>query len=115
MFTGVTTPAGLLAAGPDHRPDLIADDVAGLNRPHPAVTDDGGAWRCGRWRAAGEDGVLTLTSTGPAPGEDDGLDGLRALCVAHWAARPDEGSPATVRADSPEGTTALRRWGLSSD
>ena len=37
VLTGVTDPATLLAAGPEHRPDLLSADAAGLLTPHPAV------------------------------------------------------------------------------
>jgi glycerol-1-phosphatase len=48
------------------------------------------------------------------PGADDGLDGLRALCVAHWARHPDRGSAAGVVATGPRAREALVRWGLAA-
>src|SRR5687768_10809373 len=85
VLSGVTAPAALLVAGPEQRPDLLADDAAGLLRTHPPVIPDGPAWRCGEWtvRAAEAEDVLVLDGGG-ADDDGDGLDGLRALCVAHW-------------------------------
>jgi HAD superfamily hydrolase (TIGR01450 family) len=116
VFTGVTDPAGLLAAGPVHRPDLLAHDCTGLLVPHPAVTAAGGAWRCGAWLARPAEGgeALVLTAAGAA-GEDgsDGLDGLRALCVAHWSRHPGDGAAATVLAGDERAADVLAGWGLA--
>ena len=131
VLSGVTDPAELLAAGPIHRPDLIAPDASGLLRPHPAVTSDGRTWRCGRWsvRAAEGGGVLELAGrAGDAPPDDrghqenadpdqaggDGLDALRALCVAQWTSHPESGAPPRVVATGPEAADLLRRWELAS-
>ena len=98
VFTGVTTPALLLAAGPEHRPDLISADTSGLLLAHPPVTGSGTTWRCGAWavRTGEAAGVLVLGREAPDDSDSDGLDGLRALCVAAWATAPDR--PAAVRA-----------------
>jgi hypothetical protein len=142
VLTGVTEPEALLAAAPVHRPDLLAQDAAGLLVPHPAVVADGPAFRCGSWsvRAAEADGVLVLCADGSAgndsakssaghdadgaegsAGHDsdaaaggDGLDGLRALCVAHWVRHPNDGAPARVLPDGDQAAAALRRWSLST-
>jgi glycerol-1-phosphatase len=113
VFSGVTDPALLLAAGPQHRPDLIAADAAGLLRPHPPVTTDGESWRCGNWsvRAAEAQDVLVL-DTGGMDDQSDGLDGLRALCAAHWSRHSDGGTPVRVVAAGPRAEEALGRWGL---
>jgi glycerol 3-phosphatase-2 len=113
VFSGVTTPADLLAAGPDHRPDLLAPDAAGMLGPHPQVTAVEGAWRCAGWEADVRGDELTLRSLGADREEDDGLDGLRALAVAHWSAHPDGAHPATVRAGDDEAAAALAGWGLA--
>jgi glycerol-1-phosphatase len=120
VFSGVTDPAVLIAAGPQHRPDLLADDAGGLLRPHPAVTTDGASWRCGNWtvRAAEGEGVLVLdggrdTADGDTA-DGDGLDGLRALCVAHWSRHPQQGAPVRVVAADPRAGDALSRWGLAA-
>jgi glycerol 3-phosphatase-2 len=115
VLSGVATPADLLAAGPVHRPDLLAPDAAGLLTAHPPVTQVGAAWRCRGWAAEAVDGVLTLQADGSDAGETDGLDGLRALAVAHWAEHPDEGAPAVVRGGDAAATEALRGWGLAGD
>ncbi|MFI7275232.1 HAD hydrolase-like protein [Streptomyces sp. NPDC049879] len=78
VLTGVTTPAVLLAARPDHRPTYVAADLRGLLVPHPEVVRDGDGWRCGGVRALVRDGRLAVE------GEGDALDGLRALCAAAW-------------------------------
>jgi glycerol-1-phosphatase len=80
---------------------------------HPEVTPVEGAWRCGGWQADATAEVLTLRSTGPDREPGDGLDGLRALAVAHWARHPEEGRPALVRAGDEASTTVLAGWGLT--
>ncbi|MBM7804552.1 HAD superfamily hydrolase (TIGR01450 family) [Geodermatophilus bullaregiensis] len=119
VLSGVCDPATLLAAGPLHRPDLLAADAAGLLVPHPPVVPDGAGWRCGRWLATADGtGPLELSvvgdgvSGGGAPGDGDGLDGLRALCLASWTRAPG-GAPAQVRARDEEARTALAGWGLA--
>jgi hypothetical protein len=120
VLTGITDPALLLAAGPQQRPDLLAEDASGLLRPHPPVTSDGAVWRCGSWavRPAEGENVLVLERTDPQregdgpDGNDDGLDGLRALCVAHWSRHPDGGPPARILAADDRAAEALGRWGL---
>ena len=121
VLSGVTDPAALLAAAPVRRPDLLAPDAAGLLVAHPGVTAAGGTWSCGRWAArhTGEGDALELVS-GPAAGTtetsadgSDGLDGLRALCVAHWAEHPDDGAPAHVRAGDEAAAALLAVWGLA--
>jgi hypothetical protein len=115
VLSGVATPAELLSAGPDHRPDLLAPDAAGMLLPHPEVTAVEGAWRCGGWQADATGEELTLRSSGPRSEPTDGLDGLRALAVAHWARHPAGGSPAVVRAGDDDAAAALAGWGLAAD
>jgi HAD superfamily hydrolase (TIGR01450 family) len=114
VFTGVTDAAGVLAAPPQHRPDLLAADAAGLLVPHPPVTDGAGGRRCGSWtvRSAEADGTWLLAAE--APDDGDGLDGLRALCVAHWDEHPDEDVRARVVPADPAAAASLDRWGLGS-
>lgn len=114
VFTGVTAPVELLAAGPDGRPDLLAHDCDGLLVPHPAVTYDNGSWRCGAWSVGPAEGGdrLVLTDAGTAATDTDGLDGLRALCVAHWTRHPRAGAPATVVAGDDRAAEVLTGWGL---
>jgi hypothetical protein len=117
VLSGITDPGTLLAARPDHRPDLLSTDVTGLLIPHPAVVTDGQSRRCGRWTAtpAEADDVLILEADGPEGHDGDGLDGLRALCVAHWARHPVDGVPARVVAHGERATAVLQRWGLVPD
>jgi len=114
VLSGVTTPADLLAAGPEARPDLLAEDVGGLDHAHPEVRPEGEGWRCGAWTAtATDDGLQLARSADTTDGDDDGLDGLRALCVAHWAAHPGEGVTAQVTSADDAAGQALGRWGLA--
>jgi hypothetical protein len=113
VLTGVTDPAGLLAAPPDRRPDLLAPDVAGLLVPHPPVEPAEGGWRCGAWAAHHDDDGLVLRSL-PSTDADDGLDGLRALAVAHWSRHTGEGRPPAVRAGDTEAGKSLERWGIGA-
>jgi HAD superfamily hydrolase (TIGR01450 family) len=114
VFTGVATPADLLAAGPDHRPDLLAPDAAGVLVAHPAVTAVEGAWRCAGWQAEAAGEHLTLRALGEERSDGDGLDGLRALAVAHWSRHPDSGAAVTATAGDDDAAAALARWGLSA-
>src|SRR3712207_6078890 len=77
VFTGVTDPAVLLVAPPQHRPDLIAADAGGILTPHPAVSRDGGIRSCGGWTARPAEAAGTYLLAAGAP--DDGEIG-RASC-----------------------------------
>ena len=114
VFTGVTDPAALLAARPDHRPDLIAPDAAGLLSAHPAVTAADRSWRCGAWTVGGGEarGVLVLRHEGAERADGDGLDGLRALCVAAWTGSPDGVSEVHVLGEGDQAAAAVERWRL---
>jgi HAD superfamily hydrolase (TIGR01450 family) len=123
VLSGVTTPADLLAAPPHARPDLLAHDVGGLGHAHPPVEQTAEGWRCGAWTATADGDGLRLSSSGvdqdsaPTDAPADDLDGLRALCTAHWAAHPDDAAPATVSAADDSSSAddvaqALARWGL---
>jgi glycerol 3-phosphatase-2 len=116
VLTGVTDPAGLLAAPPQHRPDLLSADAAGLLVPHPPVRRADGGWRCRTWTARPAEGERTwiLAADPTAPDDGDGLDGLRALCVAHWDRNPDEGVPARIAAADPAAAAVLAAWGLAA-
>ncbi|MFD5427086.1 HAD-IIA family hydrolase [Streptomyces sp. NPDC127084] len=78
VLTGVTDPARLLAARPEHRPTYVDADLRGLLPGQPEVGDDAGAFGCRGWRASVRGGALELE------GEGEALDGLRALCAAAW-------------------------------
>jgi glycerol-1-phosphatase len=80
VLTGVTSPAEAVLAPPAQRPTYLAQDLAGLNQPHPEVARQDGAFGCGGWTARADGQRLELTGGG------DRIDGLRALCAAAWAA-----------------------------
>lgn len=115
VLSGVTDAATLLAAGAEHRPDLLAADASGLLHPHPPVTAEGPAWRCGGWTVRQGEAGDALELRGPDPvggaGPED-LDGLRALCVAHWAAHPGDGVPARVLAHGAAAAARVQAWHL---
>jgi glycerol 3-phosphatase-2 len=123
VLSGVTDPGTLLGAPPEHRPDLLSADAAGLLVAHPAVVSDGTGWRCGVWsvRSAEADDVLVLAGDDPHAGDGDGdadagdgLDGLRALCAAHWAGHPHDAATVRVVAADDRAADALERWHLAT-
>ncbi|URN17844.1 MULTISPECIES: HAD-IIA family hydrolase [Streptomyces] len=80
VLTGVTTPAVLLAARPEHRPTYVDADLRGLLTGQPEVTGTAAdGFRCGGWTAKADGGALALG------GDGEPLDGLRALCAAAWS------------------------------
>ncbi len=103
VLTGVTRPAELLLAPPEHRPSYVAADLAGLNESHPEIVRDGGGFSCGGWTAATGSGEAWLGLSGTG----DWIDGLRALCAAAWAAGPPPGSPEEQRRAAEVVLTAL--------
>jgi hypothetical protein len=114
VLTGVTDPATLLAAVPQHRPDLLAADAGGLLVAHPPVSPTDGGWRCGGWSVHASGGRLRLTGGDAHDSADDDLDGLRALCVAHWAGGPAGGDVPAVEGTDDRARAALDRWRLGS-
>jgi glycerol-1-phosphatase len=113
VLSGITDPGALLAAGPVHRPDLLAHDASGLLRSHPGVVPDGTAWRCGTWTARPGEGVDVLVlAAGGTEDPGDGLDGLRALCAAHWSRHPGSAAPVRVVPADPRAADRLGAWGL---
>jgi hypothetical protein len=79
VLTGVSSPADAILAPPGQRPTYLAEDLAGLLEPHPAVTSQDGTHRCGGWAARLDGDRLELTGGG------ERMDGLRAACAAAWA------------------------------
>jgi glycerol-1-phosphatase len=79
VLTGVTSPAEAVLAPPSQRPTYLAEDLAGLLEPHPAVETRDGAFGCGDWTARRDQDRLELAGGG------ERIDGLRALCAAAWA------------------------------
>jgi HAD superfamily hydrolase (TIGR01450 family) len=97
VLTGVTSPAGAILAPPSQRPTYLAQDLAGLLEPHPEVTIEQGAYRCGGWTARVDAGRLALDGTG------ERIDGLRALCAAAWTEEgvtPESAAAAAQRLDT---------------
>ncbi len=92
VLTGVSGPVDLLVATEALRPTYLAENLrSGLLEPHPGVQPAGDGWRCGR---------VTVTVSGhqvSVAGHGDRVDALRALCVAWWAAGPEDADDATVR------------------
>jgi glycerol-1-phosphatase len=79
VLTGVTDAAGAVLAPPHQRPSFIADDLAGLVEPQPAVSTGDDGFGCGGWTARWNGGQLDLSGHGGR------IDGLRALCAAAWS------------------------------
>lgn len=93
VLSGVTTPADVVLAPPQHRPRYIAADLGGLNSPHPAPEFHGGIARCGGWWARAENGGgVELNGSG------DRSNALRALCTAVWSASPPADAAAVASA-----------------
>jgi len=84
VLTGVTGLTEAVLASPEQRPTYIAEDLAGLLEPHPAVTSDDGEFACAGWTARLNGNQLELTGSGQR------IDGLRALCAAAWSADPSQ-------------------------
>ena len=106
VLTGVTTPADLLAARPDHRPDYVARDLRGLlvARTRRRRRTDGGlpvrsvagvGGRAGGYRPSARRRVRRC-------GDAD-LQALRALCAASWAA---DGRPVPQLSDAGDDASA---------
>lgn len=100
VLTGAGTPADLLAAPADARPDHVGADLGALwQAPDALAPGPRPGWAV--------DGTAELTLTG----DGDPLDALRALCAHHWAAG---GGEARVVADGEGAAAALRDLGLAS-
>ncbi|QUH04335.1 HAD-IIA family hydrolase [Saccharopolyspora erythraea] len=102
VLTGVHTPADLLAAGPDKRPDHVAADLSALHRPgaESAIAEQP------EWKVRVDDTGLELASNS---GKDDPLGALRTMCAVRWR----QGSGAVVvRGADPHADSALRTLGL---
>ncbi len=84
VFTGVSRPADLPVAPPEHRPTYLALTLDALMEAYPDVILDDDAAACNGWTARwqdrhGQDASVTRDGAG-AP-----IDGLRALCAAAWS------------------------------
>jgi HAD superfamily hydrolase (TIGR01450 family) len=111
VLTGVTDPALLLKARPEHRPSYVSFDLAGLLEPHPRPTIDaaGTMASCRGWRARLDDGGTVLLSGDRTPEPTSSIDALRALCMLTWAS----GEPRTYRAEDPPSRAALAELHLA--
>jgi glycerol 3-phosphatase-2 len=107
VLTGVTNPAMLLAAAPEHRPDYLGHDLAALVQPHPAVRANDDQVSCGSAIVRSAGGGLSLA------GVTDELDGLRALAVAAWQAADAGRLIHGVRAADEKSNKALQTFELS--
>jgi HAD superfamily hydrolase (TIGR01450 family) len=104
VLTGVSRPADAVTAGQNQRPTYIAENLGALLEPYPAVAREGDGYTCAGWTASRDgQGTLTIDGTG------EGIDGLRALCAAAWAA-PE---PVT-RDQADQALAALRKAGLAT-
>ena len=62
--------------------------------------------------AEGGEALVLSAASGTTDDDSDGLDGLRALCVAHWTRHPDDGAPVTLVAGDDRAAGVLNAWGL---
>jgi HAD superfamily hydrolase (TIGR01450 family) len=84
VLTGVSTPAGVLAAPEHQRPTYLAADLAALADLAATRVDVDHDWN-----ARVVDGALELSAPEGAAADRDGqLAALRALCRAWWAGQP---------------------------
>ena len=100
VLTGATTPADLLAAAPEARPDYVGADLGALFLP----ADEVAVGHRPGWPVAADGDGLTLSGSG------DPMDALRALCAQHWSG---DGGAAKVAADGEGAVAALRALGLT--
>jgi HAD superfamily hydrolase (TIGR01450 family) len=85
VLTGVSTPAGVLAAPPEHRPTFIGADLTVLGGDLAAIAVAGGDTR--GWSARREGDALVLAADGDDTGDgtaEDRVAALRALCRVAW-------------------------------
>src|SRR5262249_25333133 len=111
--TGVTTPALLLEAGEQLRPDYIAADLGGLLVAHPEPIVDRAGARCGAWLASRDGTMLTLSVATPPTDRatGGGLDAPRAMGAAAWTWSRDGGSVRVDGADA-DASSELARLNL---
>jgi glycerol 3-phosphatase-2 len=115
VLSGVTTPAELVAAPEQLRPDYLAHDVSGLLVQHRGPTVDGEHVECGAWSARRDGDALLLASAqlqdSSAANADD-LDPLRALCTAAWTAGADRTRDWRYQGRDDAANSALQRLEL---
>lgn len=81
VFTGVSTPADVLVAPPEHRPTHMSVDLRGLNEPARLPVHDGQSWTLGGWSAAADGQINRIDRAA----DSDSLDYLRVACAASWS------------------------------
>jgi HAD superfamily hydrolase (TIGR01450 family) len=84
VFTGVSRPAEIPVAPPEHRPTYLALTLDALTEAYPDVTLTGDEATCQGWTARwrhhdGQGESIALDGAGTP------IDGLRALCAAAWS------------------------------
>jgi len=93
VLTGVDTRESILAARSQERPSYLIPDLTALYEPYPAISEDGGRFRCGNSTAYVQDSTVTVE------GLADELDSWRAACAAWWAATPDAAEATAPRVE----------------
>jgi glycerol 3-phosphatase-2 len=112
VLSGVTAAKDLIQAPLNHRATYLGRDLGALLYAHPAVAPAQDGASCGPWVARRRSGDITLSSgEASAAGTEDGLDALRALCGAAWAAEAPTGSW-TVQAGDDRAKAELLALGL---
>lgn len=84
VLSGVTTPAGLLAAGPHERPRYVAADVRCLTEPLAEVRVPTADEACAGWLVV-PDGACLAVESAAHTGEADVYSLLCALCAQAWS------------------------------
>jgi glycerol 3-phosphatase-2 len=116
VFSGVTTPLELFAAGPMHRPTFVGHDVGGLLLDHPAVDRSGAGWQCGRWEAVADGDAVALRVGAGQRSDTDELDAIRTTCVAFWTSTAESRSveeiQSRLRAGDADAAALLAEWGV---
>lgn len=91
VLTGVDTCRTVLAAPASERPTYLLRNLSALYEPYPAITSDGGRYRCGNAHA------VVVGERVDIHGDEADLDAWRAACAAWWSEHPD-----TRRRAAPE-------------
>lgn len=81
VLTGVSRPAELPTAPPEHRPTYLALGLDALLEAYPEVILKDDAWTCGGWTARWQPAGIALSG----PSRAAPVDGLRALCATAWS------------------------------
>ncbi|MFR9732218.1 HAD-IIA family hydrolase [Saccharopolyspora sp. MS10] len=108
VLTGVGTPAEVLFAPAQERPEHVADDLRGLHLPHSTTV----VAEQQAWKVRVEEGVLELSASqqpSETSAERRAMSALRGLCAAWWAV--GSGS-VEVRAADEIAASALRELAL---